>query len=118
MQLGDTDAWRKTHMAIAEWIDAWRMVPRILTAGFGVLLFQVAHWYMSLKTTMVEGCNVELLKAACIDAAPNTQHAVILTVLVGAATAIFGLYTNSGKNWNGFTPWNKPKDDTTDSASG
>ena len=112
MQFNDIDSWRAVHLAIAEWIDAWRMVPRLLTAGFGVLLWKASSWYMSLETTMVESCPVELLGVACIEAAPSTQHAVILTVLMGAATAIFGLYTSSGRKWNGFTPWNKKPTDS------
>ena len=109
INFGDIDVWRKGHMAMAEAIDAWRLIPRALTFGFGLLMWKLAMWYTQLETKMVEGCDVQLLKEACVSVAPNTQHAVILTVVVGAATAIFGLYTSSGKKWNGFTPWNKAK---------
>jgi hypothetical protein len=37
--------------------------------------------------------------------APSTQHAALVTAVVGIAAAVFGLYSNSGRKWNGFTNW-------------
>ena len=105
----DIDAWRKFHMAFAEWADAWRIVPRTIVVAYGYMLWQMGQWYTSLEPYMLEGCNVELLKEACIIQAPTTQHMALVTAAVGIAAAIFGLYTSSGRKWNGFTHWNKPK---------
>lgn len=115
------DTWRKGHMAVAEWVDAWRLIPRLLVIGYGWMLWKVVKWYMNLHPSIINGCNVELLKEVCVEQAPNTQHAVVLTAVIGVAAAVFGLYTNSGRKWNGFTYWSKKAEkqaegDTNDSA--
>ena len=102
------DTWRKGHLAVAEAIDAWRVAPRLLTAGYGWVTYTVIKWYMNLKPEIVEGCNVELLKEVCVIQAPSTQHAALVTAVIGIAAAMFAFYTTSGKKWNGFTYWNKP----------
>lgn len=107
MALNDIDTWRKGHMAVAEWVDAWRIVPRVIVAGYGYVLWHVVKWYMSLEPHIIENCNIELLKEVCVVQAPSTQHAALVTALVGISAAVFGLYANSGKKWNGFTNWGK-----------
>jgi len=103
----DIDAWRKAHMAIAEWIDAWRVVPRLLVAGYTYATWKVIMWYMALQPTWLDGCDVQVLAEKCIVAAPTTQHAALVTAVIGISAAVFGLYANSGRKWNGFTHWNK-----------
>lgn len=102
----DIDAWRKFHMSFAEWFDAWRIIPRLIVAGYSYLLWHMYLWYSKLEPTMIDGCNVEILKEACISQAPTTQHMALVTAAVGVAAAVFALYANSGKKWNGFTNWN------------
>lgn len=104
------DSWRKVHMAFAEWFDAWRLIPRLLVAGYAYMLWEVVNWYMNIVPTMIVGCNIDKLKEACISQAPTTQDAVLVTAVIGIAAAVFGLYTGSGKKWNGFTLWNTPTD--------
>ena len=99
------DTWRKGHLAIAEWVDAWRLVPRALVGGYAYLVYAVTRWYMALEPKMIEGC-VSDVALQCIYQAPTTQHAALITAVVGVGAAIFGLYTTSGKRWNGFTLWN------------
>ena len=106
MSIGDIDSWRKGHLAIAEWIDAWRVIPRLLVAGYGYLVWMVVHWYMNLKPALIDKCDVELLGQTCITEAPSTQHAALVTAVVGMAAVVIGLYVNSGRKWNGFTKWN------------
>lgn len=104
----DIDTWRKIHLAIGEWIDAWRLIPRLMAAGYAYITWRVLLWYMTLEPKMLEGCDVAKLGEHCIVQAPTTQHAVILTTVIGAATAVFGLYANTGKDWSkGFIFWNK-----------
>ena len=103
--IGDIDTWRKGHLAVAEWVDAWRMIPRLLVGAYAWMLWQVIDWYMNLKPEIIEGCNVELLKEVCVVQAPSTQHAALVTAVVGVAAAVFGLYANSGRQWNGFSKW-------------
>ena len=104
-RLGDIDAWRKGHQAIAEWIDAWRLIPRAVIAGYTFLLWYVIQWYMKLEPYILEGCDPETLGNACLILAPTTQHAALVSTVVGIAAAVFGLYAGSGKKWNGFTEW-------------
>jgi len=106
--VGNVDTWRKGHLAVAEWIDAWRLVPRIICAGYAWVTYTVIKWYMNLKPEVLENCNVELLKDVCVIQAPSTQHAALVTAVIGIAAAMFAFYANTGKKWNGFTYWNKP----------
>ena len=112
MTIGDIDAWRKGHLAIAEWIDAWRIIPRAVIAGYTFLLWYVIQWYMKLTPYIIEGCDGESFGSACIVLAPTTQHAALVSTVVGIAAAVFGLYAGSGKKWNGFTEWKKKKPGT------
>jgi len=110
--MADIDLWRKGQLAVAEFVDAWRIVPRLLVAGYGYVVYTVIMWYKELKPYMLEGCQSDVVKD-CIVQAPTTQHAALVTAVVGMAAVVFGLYANSGKKWNGFTYWNKK---TTDDA--
>lgn len=101
------DKWRKIHLSVAELLDAWRVIPRLLVAGYGWVVFVVIKWYMELEPKMIEGCTKELA-ADCIYNAPSTQHAALVTAVIGISAAIFAFYTNTGKKWNGFTDWEKP----------
>ena len=116
MGLGNIDTWRKGHLAIAEWIDAWRLIPRALVGGYVFLLYKVINWYMDLEPHLIPNC-VSDNAVDCIVQAPSTQHAALVTAVVGISAAVFGLYTTSGKKWNGFTPWNKPGDGSTPSGA-
>jgi hypothetical protein len=116
MGLKDIDTWRKGHLAVAEFVDAWRLIPRALVAGYGFVTWKVVEWYMNLEPHMMENCDPAILAEACIVQAPSTQHAALVTAVVGIAAAVFGLYANSGKKWNGFTYWNKKEEKSSDSA--
>jgi hypothetical protein len=58
-------------------LNKYRIVPRLMVAGYGFLMWDVAQWFMVLPE-------------------PNSQQASFVSVMVGASAAIFGLYTNSG----------------------
>lgn len=103
------DRKRQIHLALAEMIDSWRVVPRLLLAGYAYLLYKTISWYMALEPYMLEGCKSDKI-IDCIVQAPTTQHAALLTAVVGIAGAIFGLYTASGRKWNGFAFWDKKGD--------
>jgi hypothetical protein len=64
---------------------------------------------MKLEPYLIEGCTAEDM-TKCLAEAPSTQHAALVTAVVGVAAAVFGLYANSGKKWNGFSHWNKQDD--------
>jgi len=112
----DIDGFRKGYLTMAEMLDAFRIFPRLLVLGYTFILYDTITWYMDLKPMLIDNCDVELLGQTCIALAPSTQHAALVTAVVGVAAAIFGLYANSGRKWNGFTPWSKKKEEPTDSA--
>ena len=103
----DIDSWRKFHMAFAEWVDAWRLVPRALVIGYAWITWHMVQWYMDLEPYMIDGCDVEKLGESCIVNAPTVEHMGMITAILGVAAAVFGLYTGTGRKWNGFTNWNK-----------
>ncbi len=82
------NGWRKTHLAFAEATDAWRVVPRLMVFGYAVLLYEVVHWFMKLEV-------------------PTNAQAAFVSTVVGIAAAVFGLYSSSGRKWNGITMWAK-----------
>ena len=104
--LKNVDSWRKGHLAVAEFVDAWRVAPRLLVAGYGWVVYKVIVWYMALEPKVIEGCTKEIAEN-CLYQAPTTTHAALVTAVVGISAAIFAFYTNTGKKWNGFTYWNK-----------
>jgi len=104
------DLYRKRHLMVAEFIDAWRLIPRLLVAGYTWLLVKVVIWYMDKEPYLLEGCDVATLGKECLVQAPSTQHAALVTAVVGIAAAIFGLYSNSGRKWSeGVKTWNGAK---------
>ena len=68
-------------MLTAEVIDAYRTMPRVLVAGYAYLVWDTVQWFQQL-------------------ADPSSQHAFLVSTVVGGAAAVFGLYVNSGKAWD------------------
>jgi len=66
---------------LARAVDSWRIFPRIFISVYIILLYQVVHWFMELSD-------------------PNTQQAGLVSIVVGAGAAWFGLYTGSSKNFD------------------
>lgn len=65
---------------MAELIDAFRFVPRTILIAYGIMVWQITEWYMALPD-------------------PTTQHAALVTIVVGVIAPIVGLYQNSGRKW-------------------
>ena len=59
-----------------EYFSRWRLFPRAFISMYIYLLYDVVQWFMLLPT-------------------PNTSQAGLVSVLVGAGAAWFGLYVNS-----------------------
>jgi len=106
----DIDRFRQIHLALAEMLDAWRIVPRALVGLYCWMLYKVVMWYMALEPHLIDKC-VSQNTLDCIVQAPTTQHAALVTAVVGISAAVFGLYTSTGKKWNGFTFWGNKKED-------
>ena len=85
-------------LTVAELFDAWRVYPRLMVVGYAYLLCTIIVWYMSLEPYIMDNCISEDI-TKCIVEAPTTQHAALVTAVVGIAAALFGLYTSSGRKW-------------------
>ena len=65
--------------AFPYWFDRLRLFPRAFISVYIYLLYDVCQWFMLLPD-------------------PNTQQAGLVSVIVGAGAAWFGLYVSSGNN--------------------
>ena len=59
-------------------VDQWRIFPRIFISTYIYLLYAVAIWYMDLHN-------------------PTMEQSGLVSIVVGAGAAWFGLYTGSSK---------------------
>ena len=75
--LGPNPYARIIHMAKA--VDAWRIFPRIFLTVYIILLYKCVIWYMNL-------------------ADPTTEQSGLISIVVGAGAAWFGLYTGTDKS--------------------
>jgi hypothetical protein len=62
------------HLAHA--VDSWRIFPRIFITTYIVLLYKSVIWYMELPN-------------------PTLEQSGLISIVVGAGAAWFGLYTGS-----------------------
>ena len=62
------------HLAKTE--DAWRIFPRVFVAVYIYLLYEVVIWFMTLE-------------------APNLEQAGLVSIIVGAMAAVFGIYAGT-----------------------
>lgn len=100
--LSDFDYKRLKSLKWAEFVDSWRLVPRLLVAGYAWLTWSTVTWYMDIKATS-EICKIIDKQMVCgfIEASgPTTQQASLVATVIGAAAIVFGMYTNSGKDWS------------------
>ena len=68
---------RLIHLARA--VDSWRIFPRIFITVYIILLYRVVIWYMELPS-------------------PTMEQSGLVSIVVGAGAAWFGLYTGSSKS--------------------
>ena len=64
-------------LEFADVIDAYRIFPRAFIATYLYLLIETTQWFMSIPE-------------------PNASQAGLISVVVGAGAAWFGLYTSTG----------------------
>ena len=64
------------HLAKA--VDAWRIFPRLFLTVYIVVLYKCVLWYMELS-------------------APTMEQSGLISIVVGAGAAWFGLYTGTSK---------------------
>jgi len=61
----------------AHCINRLRIVPRVIVAGYGYLIWDVVQWFMALPE-------------------PTTQQAALITTMTGVSVAVFGFYMQGG----------------------
>ena len=63
---------------LAKAIDSWRIFPRIFITTYIILLYKCVIWYMDLPS-------------------PTLEQSGLISIVVGAGAAWFGLYTGSSR---------------------
>lgn len=116
---------RYLHLAIAEAIDVWRVVPRMFIALYGAMLWWLVEWFTTSTTIEKVTCDRELIlklleqhvdvvwinRLACtvtdviVVAPPTAVHATFASVVAGLSTAVFALYSTAGKDWTKGVGW-------------
>lgn len=61
-----------------EWLDKWRIWPRMIITLYGIAFYETTTWFMALPD-------------------PTNAQAGFVSVIVGAGAGFFGIYVN-GKN--------------------
>ena len=63
---------------LAKAVDSWRIFPRIFITTYIILLYKCVIWYMELPN-------------------PTLEQSGLISIVVGAGAAWFGLYTGSSR---------------------
>lgn len=102
----------------AKAFDSLRIIPRILLFMYGLLVYNMYNWYKSIPLVEETSCDNSILQTlidagmdpaqatemACtvvsVVGGPTTAQTSFVTIIVGLATAVIGLYLNSGPKWN------------------
>jgi len=73
--------WQK-WVFLGKTIDAWRIIPRLFLGIYMYLLYYSTFWFMELE-------------------APSLEQSGLISILVGAGAAWFGLYVSSAAKEHG-----------------
>ncbi len=113
---------RRISLIIAESVDAWRIIPRVILILYGTLVFNLYLWYRSIPSYVQEQCDSGVLRVvmdsgmdveearaiACsvfdIVGGPTAAQSAFVTTIIGLSTGIFGLYVATGRRWEGGLP--------------
>ena len=64
---------------LAKAVDAWRIFPRLFLSVYVFLLYYSTMWFMGLEN-------------------PSLEQSGLISIIVGAGAAWFGLYAGTDKN--------------------
>jgi len=115
----DVNGFRKWSNAVAETVDAWRIVPRLMVIAYGFLTWKTWVWYTGIDV-IVTKTNCQLLATQVVCditgvVGPSTQQATLVTAIVSMAAVVIGLYSSSGKDWTKpLLPWFGKKKEKTE----
>ena len=73
---------------VAQAVDSWRIIPRTFLGVYVYLLYYTTFWFMSLPD-------------------PSFEQSGLISIVVGAGAAWFGLYTNLSKAKGDFSKGGK-----------
>lgn len=73
--------WKQFALNVAEVLDAFRVVPRIIMVGYAVVVVQVTLWFMGIET-------------------PSATQMGFVNVIWGAAGLLSGWYMSTGRKWD------------------
>ena len=62
-------------MITPEWLDKWRIWPRLIITLYGFAFYRTTEWFISLE-------------------APSNAQAGYVSVIVGAGAGFYGIYVN------------------------
>jgi hypothetical protein len=62
-------------MVTPEWLDKWRIWPRLIITLYGYAFYQTTNWFMALED-------------------PSNAQAGFVSVIVGAGAGFYGIYVN------------------------
>lgn len=109
-------------LSLAESLDAWRIIPRIMLIAYSLLVVNMYVWYKSIPTYVQEKCDAAVVdifiknhstiedaqKAACsvqaVVGGPTPAQTALVTTIIGLSSLIFGFYANSGRKWENGMP--------------
>lgn len=110
---------KEKWLNVAEVFDAYRTVPRLFLIMYGVLVYKLYDWFISMQAHVQTACDSALIRIliesgvdieqaqelACTVVGtiggPTTQQAGFVTAIIGLSSVIFMFYINSGRNWGG-----------------
>jgi hypothetical protein len=113
---------RKYSLALAESFDAWRIIPRSILVVYSALVLNLYLWFKSIPTFVQERCDSAMLRMlleskigleeakliACsivdVVGGPTAAQSAFVTTITGLSAGIFGLYTATGRRWDGGLP--------------
>ena len=75
--VANNNPWQKV-IFMAQAVDAWRIFPRVFLSVYIFLLYYSTMWFMELES-------------------PSMEQSGLISIIVGAGAAWFGLYTGTSK---------------------
>ena len=78
MALEPENPWQR-WIWLSQMVDSWRIFPRVFLSVYIVLLYLSTVWFMDLE-------------------APTLEQSGLISIVVGAGAAWFGLYTGTSKS--------------------
>jgi len=104
-------------LELAKIMDAWRLVPRVIVAMYGIMIYKLFTWYTAIPTHDEKSCDSALIEVlleqnipvesvmemSCtiIDTVggPTTQQSSFVSIIIGLSSVMFAFYVNSGGKW-------------------